>query len=100
MTISGAGVITWTPLTPGTNTITTVVTNNDSFDLVNPTLTATNSFTVSGDASVDQYGAAVIQSIAPSNGVIIITWSSVIGRSYQVQYKGDFSATNWQNLGT
>jgi hypothetical protein len=31
---------------PGTNTITTVVTNTDAFDLINPHLSATNSFTV------------------------------------------------------
>src|SRR5208283_1599417 len=49
MSINGSGVITWTPgqaQSPSTNTITTVVTNNDAFDLVNPVLTATNSFTV------------------------------------------------------
>src|SRR5208282_6262919 len=35
---------------PSTNTVTTVVTNTDSFDLVNPHLTATNSFTVTVNA--------------------------------------------------
>ena len=98
MSISGAGVITWTPLTPGTNTVTTVVTNNDSFDLVNPTLTATNSFTiVVTPASTNT--TPVIQSITSSNGVITITWGSVPGQLYQVQYKGSFGATNWQPLG-
>ena len=49
MSISSNGVITWTPARsqgPGTNIITTVVTNTDSFDTVNPHLSATNSFTV------------------------------------------------------
>ncbi len=49
MSISANGVITWTPARsqgPGTNIITTVVTNTDSFDAVNPHLSATNSFTV------------------------------------------------------
>ena len=49
MTISPAGVITWTPAqtqSPGTNTITTVVTNHNPYDLVSPALTSTNSFTV------------------------------------------------------
>ena len=44
-----SGVITWTPReaqSPGTNTVTTVVTNNNAYDMVNPQLTATNSFTV------------------------------------------------------
>ncbi|MGD0262554.1 MAG: Ig-like domain-containing protein, partial [Verrucomicrobiota bacterium] len=47
--INGNGLITWTPSqtqSPGTNTITTVVTNTDPYDLVNPHLSATNSFTV------------------------------------------------------
>ena len=49
VSISTNGVITWTPSqsqSPGTNTITTVATSTDNFDLVNPQLTATNSFTV------------------------------------------------------
>ncbi len=49
MSISTSGIITWTPAqnqSPSTNTITTVVTNSDPFDLVNPQLTQTNSFTV------------------------------------------------------
>jgi len=48
-TIDSNGVITWTPdetQGPGTNVITTVATSADLFDLVNPVLSATNSFTV------------------------------------------------------
>ena len=47
--IASNGVITWTPSqaeSPGTNTISTIATSTDSLDLVNPTLTATNSFNV------------------------------------------------------
>jgi hypothetical protein len=47
--ISPGGVITWTPAqnqSPGTNLITTVVANHNPFDLVNPQLTATNTFTI------------------------------------------------------
>ena len=47
--ISTNGVFTWTPPqtnSPGTNLITTVVTNTDPYDVVNPHLTATNQFTV------------------------------------------------------
>ena len=48
-TIGANGVITWTPSqnqSPSTNTLTTVVTNTNPYDLVNPHLSATNSFTV------------------------------------------------------
>ena len=40
--INANGIITWTPSqtqSPGTNTITTVVTNTNPYDLVNPNLT-------------------------------------------------------------
>ncbi len=49
MSIDANGVITWTPTEaqgPGTNVITTAVTSTDPLDAVNPTLSATNSFTV------------------------------------------------------
>jgi hypothetical protein len=47
--ISSNGVFSWTPSqtqSPSTNIITSVVTNSDPLDVVNPTLRATNSFTV------------------------------------------------------
>jgi len=47
--ISTNGVITWTPNPSqghATNIITTVVTNFNPYDLINPNLTATNNFTV------------------------------------------------------
>jgi hypothetical protein len=49
MTISSSGVISWTPAANQsltTNTIVTVATNSNPYDLVNPHLTATNSFLV------------------------------------------------------
>ena len=49
MNIDSNGVFTWTPAqtqSPGTYTVTVVATNNDSLDLVNPVLTATNTFSV------------------------------------------------------
>ena len=49
MTISADGVITWTPQqtqSPSTNLVTTVATGSDLYDLVNPHLKATNTFTV------------------------------------------------------
>jgi len=49
MSVDANGVITWTPSEaqgPGTNLITTVATSTDLLDLANPTLNASNSFTV------------------------------------------------------
>src|ERR1700722_6195405 len=53
MTITTNGVITWSPQAsqvPGSYTISTVASNKDSFDLVNPILTATNSFVLTAAA--------------------------------------------------
>jgi len=95
--ISAGGIFTWTPLSAGTNTITTVVTNNDSYDLVNPTLTATNSFTVVVTSSTNN-PPPVIQSTVVSGGNIILTWSAVSGASYQVQYSTNISVSNWSSI--
>jgi hypothetical protein len=45
MVIDANGNITWTPeqnQSPSTNLVTTVVTNSNPYDLVNPHLSATN----------------------------------------------------------
>ena len=49
MVISASGIITWTPAqtqSPSTNLVTTIVTNSNPYDLINPRLTSTNQFTV------------------------------------------------------
>ena len=49
MNMTQGGLFTWTPSqqqSPGSYTITTVVTNSDTFDTVNPVLMATNTFSV------------------------------------------------------
>jgi len=96
--ISAGGIFTWTPSVAGTNTITTVVTNNDSFDLVNPLLTATNSFTVVVMGGTNS-SPLTIQSIVLSNGVIVLNWNSVAGLIYAVQFKASLASTNWLQLG-
>ena len=99
MTINANGIITWTPAqsqSPSTNTITTVVTNSDVFDLVNPQLTATNSFTVivtGGSVSVP-----VIQSLSMFNGVVTVKWSAVSNLTYRLQYKQNLTDSAWSNV--
>jgi hypothetical protein len=98
MTININGIITWTPSTgqgPSTNTITTVVTNSDAFDLVNPQLTATNSFTVIVTGGSPPL---VIQSITMSNGIATIKWSAVSGQNYRLQYKQNLTDSTWSNV--
>ena len=70
--IDANGVFTWTPTqleSPSTNTITTVVTNNNPFDLVNPQLTATNSFVV----VVKEVNMAPVLSVVPPQTVNELT---------------------------
>ena len=75
--ISTNGIITWTPSptqSPSTNTFTTVVTNANPYDLVNPHLTATNSFKVVVVLIHPQIvltsAVLVAESCLPTNGVI------------------------------
>ena len=94
--IDANGIITWTPAhdqSPSTNTITTVVTNTNPYDLINPALTASNAFTVVVNATFA--APPVIQSVTVSNGVVTITWSAVSGRNYRLQYQDGAPGTNW-----
>ncbi len=38
--------------------------------------------------------------LAPGAGGIMLTWSTVPGVSYQLQYNADLTETNWINLGS
>ncbi len=70
--IDANGIITWTPSqtqSPSTNTITTVVTNTNPYDLVNPYLSATNSFTVIVNSAEVRCHSTL--SISLSNGIVI-----------------------------
>ncbi len=97
--INNSGVITWTPnesQAPGTNIITTVVTNSNPYDPVNPMLTATNSFNVFVTEPVD---SPLITSINLTNQVATITFTTVPGHTYQLQYM-DSGGTQWTNAVT
>jgi hypothetical protein len=88
--ISTNGVIIWTPSeaqSPSTNVITTVVSDG--------TLNATNSFTVTVNVSTNGFR---IISITTSNGVATITWISVPGNYYRLQYSDNLTSTNWTSV--
>jgi len=92
-TISTNGVITWTPThsqAPSTNIFTTVVVDNG-----NPALSATNSFTV---VVMQPALPFVITSITAKNGAAIITWNSVAGQIYKLQFKNLITETNWHDV--
>jgi len=90
--ISTNGVITWTPThsqAPSTNIFTTVVTDNGI-----PAFSATNSFTV----FVPQPPLPFITSITAKNGSARITWNSVAGQTYKLQFKNLITETNWHDV--
>ena len=70
-----------------TNIVSVRVSDNGS-----PSLSATNTF------NVIVLPPLSVNSIAFSNGSVILSWVAISGRTYQVQYKTGFSDTNWTPL--
>jgi hypothetical protein len=89
-TIDANGVIHWTAgAGPATNVFTTVVTDDGT-----PSLSATNSFTVTVPA------AEVVQilSIAVAEGAAHVTWTSVAGHAYRLQYRDQLTDPAWTDV--
>ena len=40
------------------------------------------------------------QSIRQSGGTVALTWTTIAGKAYQVQYKSDLTSATWLNLGS
>ena len=99
MAIDANGIITWTPQqsqSPSTNLITTIVTNSNPYDLVNPHLSATNSFTV----VVNEVNVApVLLQVSLTQGYPRFTWNSVPGWHYQMQCVQAITDRAWQTIG-
>jgi hypothetical protein len=100
--ISANGIITWTPtsLQAGTtNLFTTVVTDDNIFAVNAQHLSATNTFSVFVKLP-EIVPPPFIESISVSDDVTTatVTWTSVPGHFYRLQYKDDFSETNWNNI--
>ena len=88
------GVITWIPTEAEestANVITTVVTNANPYDLLNPMLTATNSF---NGTVTDPVVSPFILSVKLTNGVATVTWTTVPGHIYTLEYQ-DTPTNSW-----
>jgi hypothetical protein len=83
MVVSASGIITWTPAqaqSPSTNVITTIVTNSNPYDLVNPVLTSTNQFT----AIVIEVNVAPVLPVIPTqtiNALALLTVTNTAAES-------------------
>jgi len=51
------------------------------------------------DVSVVPIPLPTVQSILNSNGAVNLTWTTMAGLAYQIQYKTNLASTNWINLG-
>jgi len=84
------GLFTWIPTGPPgllTNSITVIVTDNGK-----PPLSASATFRViAQDVSLG--------SLKVKTNSTTLTWNSVPGLAYQLQYKNNLTDTNWINLG-
>jgi VCBS repeat-containing protein len=96
--IDAIGLITWTPApnqVPSTNLFITKVTDFNPFAVNAQHLSATNSFTV----TVLPAGMPpIIEAITVADGKAVITWSTVVGRTYRLQLKDDVNAANWTDV--
>ena len=53
---------------------------------------------VSSNATLTIAPQLVIDSVAVSNGIVYVTWDSLNGLGYRLQFKDDASATNWTDV--
>jgi hypothetical protein len=84
------GVLTWNPGMGSANTTNTVSVR--VCDDGAPSLSVTNTFTVA------VLPPLAIGSITSSNGAITLSWRSISGRTYRVEYKNNLSDPMWSAL--
>jgi uncharacterized repeat protein (TIGR01451 family) len=89
------GVFTWTPdnsFANTTNTVTVTVTDYNPWAVNTQHLSDAKSFTVTV-VPPPSFSSGTL-----SNGALVITWSSIPGQTYRVQYSTNLSDGAWQDL--
>ncbi len=87
---SSTGIFQWTPdetFLDTSNSFTVTVTDNGL-----PPLSDAKSFVIT------VISPPLIQSITRSNDVVMLTWSSINGQNYRVQYRDDLGDPDWNDL--
>src|SRR5262249_42466979 len=84
------GLLTWCPGMASANTTNTVSVR--VCDDGTPSLSVTNTFTVAVLPPLS------IGSITASNGSATLSWQSISGRTYRVEYKTNLSDSSWTAL--
>jgi hypothetical protein len=82
------GVFTWPTFNPTTNNVVVRATDNGS-----PQLTAMRT------VEIRVLGTPRVAQPSLSQNNLILTWGTVAGRSYKVQYKDDLNDIQWLDLG-
>jgi hypothetical protein len=97
-TINSSGMITWTPASwqaPSTNVFTTVASDDNPWAVTKQHLSATNSFTL----RVFEPGIPpLIVNLNVAGDAAMITWSTITGKTYRLQYKDSPGDTTWNDL--
>lgn len=89
------GLFSWTPdssFVNSTNNVTVVVTDYNPWAVNDQHLTDSKSFTIA------VVPPPTLASVGISNGVFTVTWNSIPGQKYRVQYSTDLAGSNWVDL--
>jgi hypothetical protein len=95
--IDTLGIISWTPPSgpvATTNVFETVVTDTNPWAIYQQHLSATNRFVVTVAPMTLPFP---ITSITVSNGLATVTWETVAGQTYRLQY-AEGLGTTWQDV--
>jgi hypothetical protein len=98
LTVASNGVINWTPTQAqalNTYTVTISVTDTNPPAVNEKSLSVTNSFQITVNVASNDFR---IISITTSNGVATVTWTSVAGNYYRLQYKDSLTAASWSGV--
>jgi hypothetical protein len=100
LNLSGNGGFSYTPATgfTGTDTFTYQASDNvTNLGSAVVTLTVNPVPPPPPRQGIGTNGLVTITSILPFNGKCSITWNSVVGQTYTLQYKSKLTDTNWQD---
>jgi hypothetical protein len=98
LTVTTNGLINWTPTQAqalNTYTVTISVTDTNPPAVNAKSLSVTNSFQITVNVASNDFR---IISITTTNGVATVTWTSVAGNYYRLQYKDSLTAASWSDV--
>ncbi|MGH8399305.1 MAG: hypothetical protein ACRETA_13855, partial [Gammaproteobacteria bacterium] len=98
LTVATNGLINWTPTQAqilNTYTVAVSVTDTNPPAVNATSLSVTNSFQITVNIASNDFR---ILSVTITNGVAQVTWTSIPGDFYRLQYKDNLNSTNWNDV--